>query len=134
MTAAKNEIAQTYFEAKSQASNNGKRLEDGWLQKFVDDVKERRGINESIPILLKTICNRVKTVVLHPRRQSLMAPVEQKLVELVLAMAKIRRCLTVSETLGLANDLIKDTPLEKKPSMEEELTPFGYQKRRSSFG
>ena len=134
MAAAKNEIAQTHFEAKSKASNNGRRLEDGWLQKVVDDVKERRGINESIHISLKTIRNRVKTVVLHPGRQSLMAPVEPKLVELVLAMAKIRRCLTVSETLGLANDLIKDTPLEKKPSMEEELTPFGYQKRRSSFG
>ena len=60
------------------------------------------------------ICNRVKTVVLYPGRQSLMAPVEPKLVELVLAMVKIRRCLTVSETLGLANDLIKDSALEKK--------------------
>ena len=114
LTAAKNEIAQTYFEAKSKASKNGKRLEDGWLQKVVDEVKERRGIDESIPLSLKTIRNRVKTVVLHPGRQSLMAPVEPKLVELVLAMAKIRRCMTVSETLGLANDLIKNTPLEKK--------------------
>lgn len=43
-----------------------------------------------------------------------MAPIEPKLVELVLAMAKIRRYLTVSETLGLANDLIKDSPLGKK--------------------
>ena len=114
LTAAKNEIAQMYFEAKAQAANNGKRLEDGWLKKVVDDVKEKRGIKKSIPISLHTICNRFKSVVLHPGRQSLMAPVEPKLVELVLAMAKIRRCLTVSETLGLANDLIKDTPLEKK--------------------
>ena len=114
MTVAKNKIAQTNFEAKSKASNNGKRLGDGWLQKVVDDMKERRGINESIPISLKTICNLVKTVVLHPGRQSLIAPVEPKLVELVIAMSKIRRCLTVSETLGLANDLIKDSALEKK--------------------
>ena len=46
LTVAKNKIAQTNFEAKSKASNNGKRLGDGWLQKVVDDVKERRGINE----------------------------------------------------------------------------------------
>lgn len=83
-------------------------------QDVVDDVKEKRGIKKSIPISIHTIRNRVKSVVLHPGRQSLMAPVEPKLVELVLAMAKIRRCLTVSETLGLANDLIKDTPLERK--------------------
>ena len=89
-------------------------MEDGWLQKVVDDVKERRGINESIPILLKTICNRVKTVVLHLGRQSLMVPVEPNLVELVLTMVKIRRCLTVSEILELANDSIKDTPLGEK--------------------
>ena len=27
-----------YFEAKIQASNDGRRLEDGWLQKVVNDV------------------------------------------------------------------------------------------------
>ncbi len=62
-----------------------------------------------------------------------MAPIEPKLVELVLAMAKIRRYLTVSETLGLANDLIKDSPLGKNPSMEEDVTSLGYQEKRSSF-
>ena len=43
-----------------------------------------------------------------------MAPIEEKLVELVLSMSRIRRCLTASESLQLANDLIKDTPLEQK--------------------
>ena len=114
MTAAKNEIAQMYFEAKAKASSEGEKLEDGWLQKVVDDVKEKRGIGKDVAISLKTIRNRVKSVVLHPGKQSLMAPIEPKLVELVLAMAKIRRCLTVSETLGLANDLIRNTDLEKK--------------------
>ena len=58
----------------------------------------------------------MKSVVLHPGKQSLMASIETKLVELVLAMAKIRRCITVSETLGAANDLIKNADLEKKSS------------------
>ncbi len=59
LTAAKNEIAQIYSEAKSQASHNGRRLEDGWLQKVVDAVEKKRGIKKTIPISLKTIHNRV---------------------------------------------------------------------------
>ena len=55
----------------------------------------------------------MKSVVLYPGRQSLNALVESKLVELNLVTAKIRRYLTVSETLGLAKMLIKDTSLEK---------------------
>ena len=45
--------------------------------------------------------------------ESLMAPVEPHLGELICAMAKIRRCLTSSEALSLANDLIKGTATEK---------------------
>ena len=114
LTAAKNEITQIYWEGKARAVEEHRRLEDGWLQKLVDSVKQKRGIESNVPIPLKTIRNRMSAFVLHPGKQSLMAPVEPKLVDLVLAMAKIRRCLTVSECLVLANDLIKGTPLETK--------------------
>ena len=50
MIAAKNEIAQIYFEAKAKVSSEGEKLEDGWFQKVVDDVKEKRVIGKDIAI------------------------------------------------------------------------------------
>ena len=41
--------------------------------------------------------------------ETLMASFEPHLVELICAMAEIRRSLTVSETVALANDLISGT-------------------------
>ena len=112
--AAKNEITTLYQEEKKKSAQQHKRLTDGWLQKLIDDIKKKRCIEKSIRIPVKTIRNRVNSFVLHPGKQSLMAPVEGKLVQLVLAMARIRRCLTTSESLDLANDLIRDTPVEQQ--------------------
>ena len=39
--------------------------------------------------------------------------VEPHLVELIIAMARIRRYMTTSESIALANDLISGTKLEK---------------------
>ena len=91
--AAKNEITTLYQEEKKKAAQQHKRLNDGWLQKLIDDIKKKRCIEKSIRIPVTTIRNRVNSFVLHPGKQSLMAPVEGKLVQLVLAMARIRRCL-----------------------------------------
>ena len=113
IVSAKNEITTLYQEEKKKAAQQHKRLTDGWLQKLIDDIKEKRCIEKSTRIPVKTIRNRVNKIVLHPGKQSLMSPVEGKLVQLVLAMARIRRCLTTSESLELANDLIKGTPLEQ---------------------
>ena len=41
LMAAKNKISQTYFEAKSQASNDERRIKDGWPKKVLNDMKER---------------------------------------------------------------------------------------------
>ena len=44
---------------------------------------------------------------------SLVTSVEPHLIDLVCAIAEIRRCLTTSEALTLCNDLICGTPTEK---------------------
>ena len=43
-----------------------------------------------------------------------MSEVEPHLVTLILAMAQARRCMGVTECLGLANNLIKGTALEQE--------------------
>ena len=43
-----------------------------------------------------------------------MASIETHLIELILAMAKFRRCSFVSEALALGNNLIYGTPTETK--------------------
>ena len=44
--------------------------------------------------------------------ETLMASIGPHLVELICAMAEIRRCLTASEAVALANDLISGTDTE----------------------
>ena len=68
LTAAKNEIAQQYFEAKAKASSQGMKLGDGWLARLISDTKKKRGLDENIIIPLNTIRNRTKSIVLHPGR------------------------------------------------------------------
>ena len=46
--------------------------------------------------------------------KTLMSTVEPKLVELIIQMSRIRRCLTGSQCLHLANDLIAGTDVEKE--------------------
>ena len=46
--------------------------------------------------------------------ESLMASVEPHLIELICPMAEIRRRLTTSEAISLANDLIVGTETEKR--------------------
>ena len=46
--------------------------------------------------------------------ETLMREVEPHLVELICAMAQIRRCLTSTESISLANDLISGTEVEKR--------------------
>ena len=43
-----------------------------------------------------------------------MAEIEPILINLILRMSTIRRCLTPSQCLHLANDLVKGSKIEKK--------------------
>ena len=44
----------------------------------------------------------------------LMYKIEKNLVEVICAMARIRRCLATAKWIDLANDLISGTELEKE--------------------
>ena len=76
---------------------------------------EIQGVPSLTVIPLNTIQNCTQPIVLSSRGSStLMSEVDPHLVTLILAMAQARRCLSASECISLANNLIKGTEVEKK--------------------
>ena len=115
MAAAKNEITQLYNEEKQRMKSNGEILPRGWLKQTIQNVCKKRGISEYISqINVSTIRNRTNLRIRQGGgSETLMYEVEPHLVELICAMARIRRCLTTSKSIAGANDLISGTELEK---------------------
>ena len=116
IAAAKNEITQLYKEEKNRSNQMGKILPAGWLKKTISNICTNRGIpEEASSISLSTIRNRTNCMIRQGGgSETLMSEVEPHLVELICAMAHIRRCLTTTESLALANDLISETIIEEK--------------------
>ena len=116
LLAAKNEIALSYLHEKKIYKSEGKKLPNGWLNNKIAEISATRGVPSNIPISKYTIRNRREgQIVLQGGGPgSLMAQVEPNLVELICAMAEMRRCLTTSEAVSLGNDLIIGTETEKR--------------------
>lgn len=113
--ATKNEIASLYLKEKEKYQKNGKKIPDYWLQNKVAEVSAKRGLPKSESISLATIRSRKgKNVMQGGGPETLMASVGPHLVELICAMAEIRRCLTASEAIALANSLILGTETERR--------------------
>ena len=91
------------------------KLPNGWLNNKIAEISSKRGIPKDISILAHTIrCQKKGKMVLQDGGpETFMASVEPHLIELIRAMAEFRRCLTTSEALALANDLICGTPTER---------------------
>ena len=116
IAAAKNEITQLYKDEKHRYNEMVQIFPAGWLKKTIISICNKRGIaEEAASISLSTIRNRKNTIIRQGGgSESLMREIEPHLVELICAMAHIRRCLTTTESLALANDLISGTPIEEK--------------------
>ena len=114
--ATKNEIATIYLNEKEKLNEKGLKLPNGWLSNKIAEISAKRGVPTDISISASTIRKRTKNkmVLQGGGPESLMASVEPHLIELILAMAEIRRCLSTSEALALGNDLIRGTPTESK--------------------
>ena len=109
--AAKNEIATIYLNEKEKLNKKGLKLPNCWLKNKIAEISAKRGVPTDISISASTIWKRTKNKMVGqgcgPER--LMASVEPHLIELILAMAEIRICLSTSEALALGNDLINGT-------------------------
>ncbi len=102
---------------KKRRKRIGETLPRGWLKQSIQNVCENRGISEHYVshINMNTIRNQNNKLIHRGGgSETLMNEVEPHLVELICAMARIRRCLTATESIALANDLISGTDLEKR--------------------
>ena len=108
IVAAKNEITQKYYEAKT----NCKKVLDGTLVKIIEDVKKKRKLPHDVQINSDTIRRRVSRgniFITSHGPQSPLEALEEVVVELIIQMARIRQSLTPSKGLDLVNSLICGT-------------------------
>ena len=89
----------------------------GFMQQLIRETKLSNGISADTNISASTIYSRVQRdkIEIHGLGpESPMRLVEPQLVELIIWMSRIRRCLTTSQCLHLDNDSIKGTETENK--------------------
>ena len=96
----------------------GKRLPRGRLNEIIESVTSKYGLDSSdvCPITIRQRATRSDDAIvnrMHDGHISPMAKVEDKLVGLIIQMARIRHLLTPSSSLKLANDFISGTQTEK---------------------
>ena len=113
---AQDSMAIEYDEKRKEAKRIGRKVENGCLEKIVKKWKRKYNLDDSVIIKKETIRSRSynnKLIVKSFGPQSPMADVEPVLVDLIIKMSRIRRCLTPTQCLHLANDLIRGTDIEK---------------------
>ena len=110
-------VATEFHEKRNIAKRDGKYVKKGCLDDIIKQQKRKFNLSDSVKIDQSAIRarhyrGRLKVKSFGPA--SPMADVEPKLVELIVRMSRIRRCLTATQCLLLANDLIEGTEYETK--------------------
>ena len=111
------DIAIEFDSEKRKASALGKYVPSGCLKRIIKKHKRKYGLGDDVVLKESTIRGRFytkKLIVKSMGPLSPMADVEPALVALILKMSAIRRCLTPSQCLHLANDLVAGTETEKQ--------------------
>ena len=114
---AQDSMAIEYDHKRKESKRFGRKLENGFLEKLVKKWKIKYRLDDSVKINKATIRSRSynqRLIVTSMGPRSPMADVEPVLVDLIIKMSRIRRCLTPTQCLHLANDLVKGTETEKE--------------------
>lgn len=98
--------------SKEEAGN----FPSGRLDAIINEVKKRRKLD--VDITKKFVRQRISrgtiSVYTPSGPDSPLAPLEPKILNLILSMAEIREPLRPSRCIQVINDLIKDTPTQQK--------------------
>ena len=111
------EISIRYHNMREQARAVGRQAKKKGLREIIREVKGIYGLDDEIKIYESTIRgreHRKKLIVKSMGPASPMVDVGPVLVDLIIKMSAIRRCLTSTQCLHLANDLVAGTETEKK--------------------
>jgi len=125
-----NACASEFHEQKNVAKRDGKYLKRGCLEEIIRKQKEIFELSENIKIdkeLIRARHYRGHLTVNSMGPVSPMAAVEPQLVELIIRMSRIRRCLTPTQCLLLANDLVEGT------KHQDEIIAFKEKRYRRKF-
>lgn len=112
-----NAAAAEFHEQKNIAKRDGRYVKKGCLENIIQQQKEIHEVPDDVVIDKEGIRSqhyRGKLEVTTMGVESPMAEMEPKLVELIIRMSRIRRCLTPSQCLLLAKDLVEGTEIEKQ--------------------
>ena len=111
------EVAIRYHRMREQARALGKQGKKKGLSDIITEVKKIYELGDEVKINESTIRGREfrkKLIVKSMGPASPMVDVEPVLVDLIIKMSAIRRCLTPTQCLHLANDLVAGTETEKR--------------------
>ena len=114
---AKNEVATTYATILSERKIKNKRIEKGMLSTIINDVKGKRGIQDSIsPCAIRKRVKRNSLINRHLAggQVSPLERIEPIIVSIIVQMARMRQCLTPSKGLLLVNSLISGTKIQEE--------------------
>ena len=123
ITAAKNEICKLYhFELQTHrelhsTDKHHTNFPTGCLDEIINTAKKRRKIGNEINITKKFVRKHIARNKCSSLTSSVpdtpLAPIEPKILKLILAMAEIREPLTPSRCIHLINDLVKGQPIQQ---------------------
>ena len=114
---AMDDMAIEFDSIRKDAHKKNLYVAKGTLKNIIKKYKKKYCLDDSVNVKDGTIRRRSyknSLVVKSFGPQSPMAEVEPILVDLIVKMSTIRRCLTPSQCLSLANDLVAGTDTEKK--------------------
>ena len=109
-------VAVEFHEQRNIAKRDGKYVKKGYQENIIREQKAKYYLSDDIKVQKEAIRSRYYSGNLCKSAKGPYSPmklVEPKLVDLIIQMSRIRRCLTVSQCLLLANDLIEGTDVEK---------------------
>ena len=111
------EAAMKYHNVRKDSRARGSHAKKKSLRRIIEEVKKKYGLEDDVSIKESTIRGREyrnSLIVKSMGPASPMVDVEPVLVDLIVKMSTIRRCLTPTQCLHLANDLVAGTETEKK--------------------
>ena len=116
LIATTNEIAVIYEKERKELARLNKRMKKGRLNNIIEGIKKKNGIRKDSIISKHLIRQRMKRGhIITVNRQghtSPLAPVESKIVNTIVQMARIRMALSPSTAIRLVNSMIDNPPVQ----------------------
>ena len=105
-----------FNERRKVTKREGKYVKKGCLENIIKQQKAKYNLSDEVKVDKEAIRSRYYRGNLRKSSKGPYSPmrlVEPKLADLIIQMSRIRRCLTVSQCLLLANDLIEGAEVEE---------------------